>query len=578
MNRLASIVLVVSTVLAASLPAQIGAGDRYSGSQHATRSPVLARRGMACTSQPLATSAAIEILQEGGSAVDAAIAANAVLAVTEPTGCGLGGDMFAILWDPEKKEVVGYNGSGRSPKGLDLEGLKKALDGAETIPLWGPLPVSVPGAVEGWCALHERYGKLPLERVLAPAIHHAREGFPVSQLIARYWRSNARRILSDSSGDYEKENFAATFLVEGEAPREGEIFANPDLARTLAAVAEGGREAFYEGEIARTIDAYSRRVGCHLRLEDLKSHRGEWVDPIFADYRGVRVFELPPNGQGLAALQMLAILEGFDLTALGHNSADYLHLQAEAKKLAFADRARYHADPAFAELPVAELLSERYIAERRQRITMEKAAQDDPPGDPRLEEGDTVFLTTADSSGMMVSWIQSNYVGMGSGLVPDGLGFVLQDRGALFHLDPKHPNAYAPGKRPFHTIIPAFATREGRPWLAFGVMGGAMQPQGHVQIVCNLVDFGMNVQEAGDAARYRHAGSSQPTGEAMKSGGTLALESGIARAVVEALQKRGHRVVRGGSFGGYQAILRDPETGVYRGASEMRKDGHAAGY
>ena len=449
----------------------------------------------------------------------------------------------------------------------------------------------MPGAVDGWFELHERFGALPMADVLAPAIRYAREGFPLSQVIAYYWQGNLDRF-SQELDLLPDENWRETYLVpDGDstrAPVEGELFRNPDLARTLELIAEGGRDAFYEGPIADTIDAYMRRIGGHLRKEDFAGHESEWVEPVSVTYRGVEVYELPPNGQGVAALQMLNILEEFDLQAMGHNSAEYLHVQTEAKKLAFEDRARFYADPAFTDVPLDGLLSKDYAARRRALISMDSVLTDVRHGDPdafaqatgKLEEGDTIYLTVADSSGMMVSLIQSNYVGMGSGLVPDGLGFMLQDRGALFTLEEGHPNAYEPGKRPFHTIIPAFATKDGRPFLSFGLMGGAMQPQGHVQIICNLVDFGMNVQEAGDAARYRHTGSSQPTGgEAMTDGGTLLLESGVPADVAERLRAMGHDVeVTKGGFGGYQAILWDAQRGVYHGATEMRKDGTVSGY
>ena len=579
--------------------AQHGGGDRLIGQPFATRSPVIAQHGIAATSQPLASQVAIDILKKGGTAVDAAIAANAALGLMEPTGNGIGGDLFAIVWDPETGEVYGLNASGRSPQGLTLERLKAALDSlaaadvtesSEQIPLWGPLPVSVPGAVDGWFELHERFGNLPMADVLAPAIGYAREGFPLSQVIAYYWQSNLERF-NQELDLIPDENWRQTYLIaEGDsmrAPVEGELFRNPDLARTLEIIAGGGRDAFYRGPIAYTIDAYMRRIGGHLRKEDFAAYESEWVEPQSVTYRGVDVYELPPNGQGIAALQMLNILEDFDLQAMGHNTAEYLHVQTEAKKLAFEDRARFYADPAFTDAPLDGLLSKDYAAERRALIQMDSVLQDVRHGNPdafagttgRLEEGDTIYLTVADSSGMMVSLIQSNYVGMGSGLVPDGLGFMLQDRGALFTLEEGHPNVYAPGKRPFHTIIPAFATKDGRPFLSFGVMGGAMQPQGHVQIICNMIDFGMNVQEAGDAARYRHTGSSQPTGGAMTSGGTLQLESGVPSDVAKKLRAMGHDVeVTGGGYGGYQAIRWDAAHGVYQGATEMRKDGMVAGY
>ena len=564
-------------------------GDRLTGAPFATRSAVLGPHGMAATSQPLASQIAIDVLKRGGSAVDAAIAANAALGLMEPTGNGIGGDLYAIVWDPATEKLHGLNASGRAPMGLTLDELKQELGDRDAIPLLGPLPVSVPGTVSGWYKLHERFGTQPMAENLAPAIRYAREGFPVSEVIAYYWEEY--NVQDFVSADLPDDNWRETYLVQRgdtvRAPREGEIFRNPDLANTLELIAEGGEDVFYEGEIAQTIDAYMRRIGGHLRLEDFQQHTADWVEPVGVDYRGVEVYELPPNGQGIAALQMLQILEGFDLAAMGHNSADYLHVMTEAKKLAFEDRARFYADPAFADVPVDGLVSEEYAAQRRQLIKMDEVLQAPTHGDPRnymaanetLENGDTIYLTVADSSGMMVSLIQSNYAGMGSGLVPDGLGFMLQDRGALFSLEEGHPNVYEPGKRPFHTIIPAFAMKDGAPWLSFGVMGGGMQPQGHVQIIANMVDGGLGVQEAGDAARYRHYGSSQPTGGRMTNGGTLSLESGVPYPVVKQLRDRGHDVtIRGGGYGGYQAIMWDPEEGVYWGASEMRKDGTAIGY
>jgi len=551
----------------------------------------MAEHGMAATSQPLASQVAVNVLQQGGSAVDAAIAANAALGLMEPTGNGIGGDLYAIVYDPETDSVYGLNASGRSPQGLSYDEMQQELGDRDEIPLLGTLPVSVPGTVSGWYKLHERFGSRSMAQNLAPAIRYARNGFPLSQVIAYYWQGNvdAFRANSDRLPD---DNWKETYLVEGEdgemrAPRHGEMFRNPDLANTLEMIAEGGRDAFYEGEIAQTIDAYMERIGGHLRLEDLQDHEADWVDPVSVDYRGVEVFELPPNGQGIAALQMLQILEGFDLESMGHNSTDYLHVQTEAKKLVFEDRARFYADLAFADVPVEELVSDAYAAERRAMIEMDEVLSEPSHGDPRtitsatekLEEGDTIYLTVADSTGMMVSLIQSNYAGMGSGLVPDGLGFMLQDRGALFTMEKGHPNVYEPGKRPFHTIIPAFAKKDGKPWLSFGVMGGAMQPQGHVQVLCNMVDFGMNVQAAGDATRYRHYGSTSPTGEAMEGRGTLRLETGVTQEVVNALRGRGHDVrVGGGSYGGYQAILFDADEGVYHGGTEMRKDGYVVGY
>lgn len=578
MTRLLLLLLLLPGVAGA----QTDRGDRVHGAPWATRSAVVARNGMAATSQPLATQVALDILKAGGSAVDAAIAANAALGLMEPTGCGIGGDLFAIVWDPASGRLHGLNASGRSAAGLDLAGLRARIGDADEMPNWGSLPVTVPGTVDGWHELHARFGRLPWAELLAPAIAYAEDGFPVSQVIA-YYLGRYVDIFTrlHAEGEIEEiDNYRATFLVDGRAPAEGEVFRNPDLARTYRRIAEAGRDAFYTGGIARTIDTYMRRIGGPLRAEDLAAHRSEWVQPLSVSYRGYELHELPPNGQGIAALQMLKILEGFDLAAMGHNSADYLHVHAEAKKLAFEDRARWYADPDFYDPPLDFLLSDAYAAERRARIDLGSALRAVDPGDPKLQEGDTIYLTVADADGMMVSLIQSNYRGMGTGLVPDGLGFMLQDRGALFHLDPDHPNAYAPAKRPFHTIIPAFLTRNGEPVLSFGLMGGAMQPQGHVQIVCNLVDFGLGLQEAGDAARYHHRGSTEPTrSRSMDDGGILEVESGVAPEVIAELERRGHTVeVTTGPFGGYQAIWRDPETGVYWGASEMRKDGQAAGW
>jgi len=547
--------------------------DRVTGLAFATRSEVIAQQGIAATSHPLATQVALDVLKAGGSAVDAAIAANATLGLMEPTGNGIGGDLFAIVWDPKAKKLHGLNASGRSPKALTLEYFQKL--GHKTVPSHGPLPVSVPGCVDGWFELHRRFGKLPMKKVLQPAIDYARGGHPVAETIAYYWARSVP-LLSKFPG------FTEQFTVNGRAPAKGEIWKNPNLAATLETIAAKGRDAFYKGDIARTIAAYVKDQGGFLAYEDLAAHRSEWVEPVSASYRGYEVWELPPNSQGIAALQMLNILEGYDLRAMGFGSAAHLHVLTEAKKLAFEDRAKFYADPAFAKAPVKELVSKDYAVARRKLIDLNKAAKRIEPGalgiPVALREGDTIYLTTADRDGMMVSLIQSNYRGMGSGMAPPGLGFILQDRGELFSLIPGQANTYAPGKRPFQTIIPAFITKDGAPWLSFGVMGGDMQPQGHVQIVLNLIDFGMNLQEAGDAPRLYHTGSSEPTGEVMEDGGQLYLESGFAPETVRGLVQRGHAVgaTSAGAFGGYQAIKR--ENGVYVGASESRKDGQAAGY
>ncbi|MCS6946234.1 MAG: gamma-glutamyltransferase, partial [Steroidobacteraceae bacterium] len=527
------------------------------------------------TSQPLATQVALDILRQGGSAVDAAIAANAALGLMEPTGSGIGGDLFALVWDERSRRLYGLNASGRAAQGLTLQQLQRLLraQGLAKIPPYGPLPVTVPGAVDGWFELHGRFGRLPLPAVLAPAIRYAREGFPVTEVIARQWERNARA-LADFPG------FRATFMPGGRAPRKGEIFRNPRLADTLATLATEGRDAFYRGALTERMIAYLQAQGSRLSAADFAAHRSDWVEPIGVQYRGFEVWELPPNGQGAVALQMLNILEGFDLRSMGFGSADYLHVLAEAKKLAFEDRARYYADPDYMPVPIASLIAKPYAAARRARIDLQRAATAVDAGDPARDRSDTIYLTVADADGNMVSLIQSNYRGMGSGMTPD-LGFVFHNRGEAFDVTPGRPNSYAPGKRPFHTIIPAFVTRDGKPYMSFGVMGGSMQPQGQVQVLVNHIDFGMNLQQAGDAPRLRHEGSSDPDGSRRRAdGGVLLLEPGFSPEVIRELQRRGHhvRVTDEDDFGGYQAIGRDPDSGAWVGASESRKDGQAAGY
>jgi gamma-glutamyltranspeptidase/glutathione hydrolase len=565
----------------ATSPAE--AADRVTGKPFATRSEIYAPKAMAATSHPLATQIALQTMRDGGSAVDAAIAANAALGLMEPTGNGIGGDLFAIVWDPKTKKLHGYNGSGRSPKALTLDEFKRR--GISDIPAHGPLPVSVPGTVDGWFALHGRFGKHTMAQNLAPTIRYARDGHPVHEVIAYYWGRSVP-VLSKWPG------FAEQFTVDGgtpekrRGPRRGETWRNPNLANTLEKIAQGGRDAFYKGEIARTIDAYFKANDGFLRYEDLAAHRGEWVEPVSTNYRGYDVWELPPNGQGISALQILNLLEPYDLKTYGFGSPEHVHLFVEAKKIAFADRAASYADPAFYDAPVERLISKAYAKERSKLLSMERAARSVEPGIiTELNEGDTIYMTTADADGMMVSLIQSNYRGMGSGMAPPGLGFIFQDRGEMFVLKgcdakPAHPNCYAPGKRPFQTIIPAFVTKDGKPWLSYGVMGGAMQPQGHVQILLNMIDFGMNLQEAGDAPRIQHDGSTEPTGQnsAMTDGGEVDLETGFPVETIRALMRKGHSVrFADGPYGGYQAIMVNPEGG-YVGASESRKDGQAAGY
>ncbi|MBT4214010.1 MAG: gamma-glutamyltransferase [Porticoccaceae bacterium] len=542
--------------------------DRVTGEVFAMRSPVLATSAMAATSQPLATQVALDVMKNGGNAIDAAIAANALLGLVEPTGNGLGGDLFAIVWDAKTKKLYGLNASGRSPKSLSLEWF--AQNGHQSIPSHGPLPVTVPGAVDGWFMLHDRFGKKPMNELLKPTIDYAKEGFPVSQLIAYYWNRSIP-LLERWPG------FSEQFTIEGRAPAEGEIWKNPGLAKTLQSIADGGRDAFYKGDIAKTIANYMEKNGGFLSYEDLSSHTGNWVDPVSTNYRGYDVWELPPNGQGIAALQILNIMELFDISSMDHDSAEYVHLFTEIKKLVFEDRAKYYADSEFNKIPVTTLISKDYAQERSGLLNLDRAANTYPAG-KLLEEGDTIYLTTADKEGNMVSLIQSNYRGMGSGMAPDGLGFVLQDRGEMFSLEEGHFNQFEGGKRPFHTIIPAFVTKGDLPWMSFGLMGGAMQPQGHAQIVINMIDFEMDIQAAGDAPRIHHTGSSEPTGEVMINGGILNLETGYPYETIRQLMRMGHEIqYANGPYGGYQAIHRAPN-GVYWGATETRKDGHAAGY
>jgi gamma-glutamyltranspeptidase/glutathione hydrolase len=578
--------------------------DRITGKSFATRSEVLARYGMVCTSVPAATQVGVDILKRGGSAVDAAIAANATLGLMEPVSNGIGGDLFATVYSAKENKLYGINGSGRSPLGLSYDQMKAELTklNRETIPPTGMLPISVPGTVDAWAELHKKFGKLKLSDDLAPVIRYAEEGFPVTELIAYYWAFGPR-LYKGLPGA-----FLETYTLDGKGrtPAKGDIFKNPDLAKTLRLIGEKGRDAFYKGEIADKIDAFMRANGGFLRKADFEKHTSTWVEPVSVNYRGYDVFELPPNGQGIAALQILNILEGFDLPAMGRNSAETLHAMIEAKKIVWADRAKFYADPAFAKIPLAGLLSKKYAAERRKLIDPNRAAKTVEAGNPQngagapprrsaevsargragssslIDDGDTIYLCTADDEGNMVSLIQSNYRGMGCGIVVPGLGFMFQDRGELFSMDPAHANVYAPGKRPFHTIIPGFVMKDGKPWEAFGVMGGGMQPQGHVQVVTNQIDFGLNVQEAGDASRWQHEGDNEPTGEKMSaSGGYVEVESGIPYETVRELRKKGHDVrFDVGGYGGYQAIKVEMHNGqrVYVGASESRKDGMAAGY
>jgi gamma-glutamyltranspeptidase/glutathione hydrolase len=543
------------------------AQDRPSGKAFATRSEVLARNGMVATNHPLATQVGLDILQKGGTAIDAAIAANALLGFADPGMNGIGGDLFAIVWDAETRQLYGINGSGRSAQAMSLEYLQAQQE--KGVPHYtGILSVTTPGCVDAWFTLNERFGKLPMSEILQPTISYARSGVPVSQEVADNMRDVEEGVINSDN-----ENFKSLFFTDGHFPRKGDIFSNPDLANTLELISEKGRDAFYKGEIARKIEAYMKEKGGLLSRKDLAAHQSEWVEPVSVNYRGYDVWELPPNGQGMGALQMLTILEGFDIGSYGYGSAEHLHHFLEAKKLAYEDMVRFYGDPDFGDIPIEKLLSEDYAAQRRTLIDPEKAGI----YEPGLMSGDhTVYLTAADKEGNMISLIQSNSALFGSFEVVEGLGFPLQNRGGGFILEEGHINTYAPAKRPFHTIIPAFVTKDGEPFMSFGLMGGDMQTQGHVQILMNVLDFGMNIQEAGDAPRIYHRGSINYAGHLDAVGDTF-VESGFDYEVLSDLMRKGHNIrMARGIFGGYQAIMR--KDGVYYGASESRKDGQAAGY
>lgn len=542
---------------------------RYSTGHFSSRSESIAQYGMVCTSQPLATQVGIEILKKGGTAMDAAIAANALLGLVEPTGNGIGGDIFAIVWDEKTRKLYGLNGSGHSPKSMTLDHL--VGKGYTKIPSYGALSVSVPGCVDGWYTLHGRFGKLPINELFQPVIDYATNGYPVSEVIANAWSGYANTL-------QKFDGYRKTYMPNGRTPKKGEIFRNPDLANSFKLLQKLGRDAFYKGPIADAIEKTVKREGGFLSKADLAAHHSDWVDPVSTNYRGYDVWELAPNTQGLSVLQMLNILERYDVKKMGFGSAEYMHLFIEAKKLTYEDRALYYADPDFTKISLQGLLSKEYAAERAKLIDPNKASSDLVAGDPD-RFGNTIYLTVADRYGNMVSLIQSNFAGMGSGVVPDGCGFSLQNRGCSFNLIKGKPNTYEPGKRPFHTLIPAFVTRNNKPLISFGVMGADMQPLGQVQVLVNLIDFGMNLQEAGDAARINHTGSGSPTGDVMRGKGTVNVEPGFSDNAIGGLLKRGHIIVHNfAGYGGYQAIMKDSTNGVYYGATEFRKDGTAAGY
>jgi gamma-glutamyltranspeptidase/glutathione hydrolase len=568
-KHLIAIAIVIGMVIAFR---PVTAGPRHTREPYRVgRSVTLAKHGMVATSHPLAAQIGLDILKKGGNAVDAAIAVNAALGLMEPMSCGIGGDLYAIVWDAKTRKLYGLNASGRSPYKATRQLF--ADRGLDEIPVTGPLSWSVPGCVDGWEELRKRFCSMKLADILEPVIAYAENGFPVTEVIAGSWRGAEKKLAQHPDA-------ARTYLCKGKAPRAGELFKNPGLARSYRDLASNGRDAFYRGRIAREIVAFSEKNGGLFSARDFADHTSTWVEPVSTTYRGYRVWEIPPPGQGIAVLEMLNLLEGYDLKRMGPASADYWHLFLEAKKLAYADRARFYADPAFGKLPIAELISKEYAERRRKLIDMKTALVKVDAGDPKLGQSDTVYLCVVDKDRNCVSLIQSNYFGFGSGLVPGDLGFALQNRGTLFALQSDHLNRLEPHKRPFHTIIPSFVTKDDKPWLVFGVMGGDMQPQGQVQVLCNLIDFGMNVQEAGEAPRMEHLGSATPTGrKGLPRGGIVAPESGIPDAVHEELLRRGHRFARPRvNGGGYQGILIDPKTNILQGGSEPRKDGCAVGY
>ena len=537
--------------------------SRPARSPHGSRSEVIAPHGMVAASQPLAAQAGLDVLKAGGNAIDAAVAVNAVLGLVEPHMNGVGGDLFALVWDADTEQLYGLNATGRAPYEISRETLVR--QGYTRMPGSGPLTWTVPGAVDGWHELLQRFGTMTLAEVLAPAIAYARDGFPVSEIIQGQWAAAA-------PGLAQWPDSAATYLPGGRPPRVGEVFRNPRLAATYEAIAQGGRDAFYKGDVARRIVSFSEANGGYFTMADFEDHSSVWVDPVSTSYRGYDVWEVPPNSSGILALMILNIMEGYDVAALGHNSADALHLYTEAKKLVWADRDTYVADADANELPTLPLITKSYAEARRRLIDPDRAAAAVAPGQP-FDHSDTVYLTVVDKDRNAISLIESIFGGFGSLVVPGDLGFALQNRGSGFSLEEGHLNSLAPHKRSLHTNMPGFVTRDGKPFLSFGVMGGPMQPQGHWQVLSNIIDFGMNLQEAGDAARVRHSPSREP-------GGTLAAEPGVSDEAVAELRRRGHHVVRagGGGMGGYQAILIHPETGMLHGGTDVRKDGQVVGY
>ena len=537
--------------------------SRPARSPHGSRSEVIAPHGMVAASQPLAAQVGLDILKAGGNAIDAAVAVNAVLGLVEPHMNGVGGDLFAIVWDAKSEQLYGLNATGRAPYEISRETL--VGQGIDRMPGNGPLTWTVPGAVDGWHELLDRFGTMSLSDVLSPAIEYARNGFPVSEIIQRQWAGAAQALAQWPDS-------ASTYLPGGRPPQAGEVFKNTNLASTYEAIAQGGRDAFYRGDIARRIVAFSEANGGYFTMRDFVDHSSVWVDPVGTSYRGYDVWEIPPNSSGILALMILNIMEGYDVAAMGHNSSELIHLFAEAKKLVWADRDTYVADADANQLPTTALISKSYADRRRSLISRDSASKTVAPGRP-FEHSDTVYLTVVDKDRNAISLIESIFGGFGSLVVPGDLGFALQNRGAGFTLEEGHLNSLEPHKRSLHTNMPGFVTKDGEPFLAFGVMGGPMQPQGHWQVLSNIIDFGMNLQESGDAARVRHSPSGFP-------GGTLAVEPGISDPVIEELRRLGHNVQRqgGGGMGGYQAILINPDTGMLHGGTDPRKDGQVVGF
>jgi gamma-glutamyltranspeptidase/glutathione hydrolase len=585
MKRFSIIAALVVAAIAASSAQQNAdrvralPGDRPASNTHATRSAVLGRNGMIATSQPMASAAGLKVLQEGGNAIDAAVTAAAVLAVVEPSMTGIGGDLFAIVYDAKTKTLHALNASGRSAYAATPQ--EYAKRGQTRMPGTGVLSVTVPGVVEGWSELLSKYGTLSMAKAVAPAVEYAKNGYAVSEIISGQWKASEKKLAADPVT-------AATFLPNGHPLQPGEIFTNSHLAATLEAVGKGGRDAFYKGAIARAIVADMRKRDGLLDERDFAEHKADWVDPISTTYRGYEVYEMPPNTQGFVVLEMLNILEGFDVKAMGHNSPEALHALVEAKRIAFADRAAYDGDPASVPASVLKtLISKDYAALRRKEIDPQHAAESYKAGVmpgvaptapiaealqnfTGMDRGDTIYMTAADGKGNFVSLIQSLFSDFGSGVVAGDTGILLHNRGSAFNLTPGSPDQIAPHKRPLHTLIPAFVMKDGKPWFSFGVMGGDHQAQGHTQVLLNAIDFGMNVQEAGEAARVTHGNNG------------LLVESNVPEAVRAALIQRGHKVTSnanpGGAFGGFQGIMFDPRTGVLMGGSDVRKDGLAIGF